>query len=75
MDKLQWFKFSPSSWMMGRIQRCNNELQGRFIRLCCTYWNHKCELEIEEAEIELGEDGFREFLKLRIIRLMATICK
>ncbi|MFT5348926.1 MAG: hypothetical protein ACI9M3_001973 [Bacteroidia bacterium] len=68
IDKLQWFKFSPSSWMMGRIQRCDDVAQGRFIRLCCTYWNHKCTLEIEEAEIELGEDAFRELLKLKIIK-------
>lgn len=68
MDKLQWFKFSPSSWMMGRIQRCSEIAQARFLRLCCTYWNHRCELEIEEAEIELGEDNFRELLKLKIIK-------
>ena len=68
MDKLQWFKFSPSSWMMGRIQRCSDDLQGKFIRLCCAYWNHKCKLELDDAKIELTEDGFLELIRLKIIK-------
>lgn len=67
MDNLQWFKFSPSHWFMGRIQRCSELAQARFIRLCCIYWTNECVMDIHDAEIELGEDEFRELLKLRII--------
>lgn len=67
MDNLQWFKFSPSHWFMGRIQRCSEVAQARFLRLCCVYWNNECLMNIEDAEIELGEDEFRQLLKLKII--------
>jgi chorismate mutase len=67
MDNLQWFKFSPSHWFMGRIQRCSEIAQARFIRLCCIYWTNECTMDIKDAEIELGDDEFRQLLKLRII--------
>jgi len=67
MDNLKWFKFSPSHWFMGRIQRCSEVAQARFMRLCCIYWTNECVMSIEDAEIELGEDEFRQLLKLRII--------
>tara|TARA_R110001606_G_scaffold135601_1_gene272765 strand:- start:1157 stop:1843 length:687 start_codon:yes stop_codon:yes gene_type:complete len=69
MDNLQWFKFSPSHWFMGRIQRCSEIAQARFIRLCCIYWNNECIVHQEDAEIELGQDEFNQLLKLKIIEL------
>ena len=56
MDKLQWFKFAPSDWMMGKIQRCPEITQSRFLRLCCLYWNNECNLSIEDAEIDLDKE-------------------
>ena len=67
MDNLQWFKFSPADWFMGRIQRCSEVTQARFIRLCCLYWNKECVLSEEDANIEVGEEQLNELLKLRII--------
>ena len=67
MDNLKWFKFSPSHWFMGRIQRCSEVSQARFMRLCCIYWTNECVMSIEDAEIELGDDEFKQLLKLRII--------
>lgn len=67
MDNLQWFKFSPADWFMGRIQRCSEITQARFIRLCCLYWNKECILTEEDAEVEVGEKELDELFKLKII--------
>jgi len=58
MEKLQWFKFTPSDWMMGKIQRCPDITQARFLRLCCLYWNKECELSKEDAIIEIDKEHF-----------------
>ena len=58
MEKLQWFKFTPSDWMMGKIQRCPEITQARFLRLCCLYWNKECELSKEDAIIEIDKEHF-----------------
>jgi uncharacterized phage protein (TIGR02220 family) len=67
MDKLQWFKFSPSDWMMGKIKRCPEITQARFISLCCLYWNKECELSIEDAEIEIDEEHLDILFKKKVI--------
>jgi hypothetical protein len=67
MDKLQWFKFTPSDWMMGKIQRCEDVTQARFIRLCCLYWNKECELSIEDAEIEIDKIHFDVLVNKKIV--------
>ncbi len=53
MDKLSWFKFKITDWVMGKIMKCPEVTQARFIRLCCLYWNKECVLSIEDAEIEI----------------------
>lgn len=58
MDKLSWFKFTPSDWMMGKIQRCPDITQARFLRLCCLYWNKECELSKDDAIIEIDKEHF-----------------
>ena len=55
MNSFQWFKFSPSDWMMGKIMRCDDVTQARFLRVCCLYWNKHGALKAEDAEIELME--------------------
>ncbi len=56
MDKLSWFKFIISDWMMGKIMKCPEVTQARFIRLCCLYWNKECTLSVEDAEIEIDAE-------------------
>lgn len=67
MDKLQWFKFTPSDWMMGKIMRCPEVTQARFLRICCLYWNNECELSYEDAEIELEKEHLDILVKRKII--------
>lgn len=68
MDKLQWFKFTPSDWMMGKIQRCPEITQARFMRLCCLYWNKECLLSIEDAEIEIDKEHLDILINKKIIK-------
>jgi hypothetical protein len=67
MDKLQWFKFTPSDWMMGKIQRCPEITQARFLRLCCLYWNKESNLLIEDAIIEIDKEHFDILVSKKII--------
>jgi len=66
MDNLQWFKFSPAEWMMGRIQRLPPQVQVDFIRLCCKYWQKDCQLTIDDAQLE-AMDSYPLLVKHRII--------
>lgn len=72
MEKLQWFKFSPTDWFMGKIQRCPEITQARFIRLCCLYWNKDCELSIEDAIIEIDKEHFDVLVSKKIISVNQT---
>lgn len=67
MDKLTWFKFVISDWMMGKIQKCPEITQARFIRLCCLYWNKECYLTVEDAEIEIDLEHLDILLKKKIV--------
>jgi len=67
MDKLQWFKFTPSDWMMGKIQRCPEITQARFIRLCCLYWNKESNLLRDDAIIEIDKEHYDVLLSKKII--------
>lgn len=68
MDKLTWFKFSPSDWMMGKIQKCSPETRGMFMNLCCIYWNKECKLSIDDAEIEV-DDHIQILIKKKIVEV------
>jgi len=67
MDKLQWFKFSYADWRMGKIQRCSEITQARFINLCCLYWSKESNLTLEDAEIEIDKEHLDVLLKKKII--------
>lgn len=67
MEKLQWFKFYPSDYMMGKIQRCPEITQARFIRLCCLYWNKECNLNITDSIIEIDKEHFDILIYKNII--------
>lgn len=67
MDNLQWFKFNPSNWIMGKIQRCPEDTQARFIRLCCLYWNKSCKMSVEDAIIEIDENHFNTLVSKKVL--------
>ena len=68
MDNLQWFKFSPADWMMGRIQRQPAQVQVDFIRICCKYWQKDGVMSIEDAEIE-AMDSYDTLVKYKVIKV------
>ena len=67
MDKLQWFKFSYADWRMGKIQRCSEITQARFINLCCLYWSKDCFLSYDDAEIEIDKEHLDSLIKKKVI--------
>ena len=69
MDKLQWFKFSPTDWIMGKIQRCPDDTQARYMRLVCLYWNKECSLTIEDAEIEIDKHHLDVLISKKIVKV------
>jgi len=68
MDNLQWFKFSPSDWMMGRIQRQPPQVQVDFLRLCCKYWQKDGVVSVEDAEIE-AMDSYDTLVKYKVVKV------
>jgi ElaB/YqjD/DUF883 family membrane-anchored ribosome-binding protein len=72
MDKLQWFKFTPSDYMMGKIQRCPEVTQARFLRLCCLYWNKESNLSIEDGIIEIDKEHFDILTSKKVIKVSET---
>lgn len=68
MDKLQWFKFTPTDWVMGKIQRCPELTQARFMRLICLYWNKECLLSYEDAEIEIDKEHLDILISKKVIK-------
>jgi hypothetical protein len=69
MDKLQWFKFTISDWVMGKIMRCPEVTQARFIWLCCQYWNRECNMSYDDAESEIEKEHLTNLLNRKIIFL------
>ena len=69
MDKLQWFKFTPTDWVMGKIQRCPEITQARFLRLICLYWNKECILNYDDAEIEIDKEHLEILINKKIIKI------
>ncbi|MDC1302270.1 conserved phage C-terminal domain-containing protein [bacterium] len=67
-EKLQWFKFTPSDWMMGKILKCPEITQARFMKLCCLYWNKECNLSYEDAEIEVDDEHLKILIKKKVIK-------
>jgi hypothetical protein len=69
MAYLSWFKFTPSDWIMGKIQRTSEVTQARFMRLICLYWNKHCILSYEDAEIEIDKDHLDILISKKIIKV------
>lgn len=66
--KLTWFKFSPTDWFMGKIQRAPEITQARFLRLSCLYWNKSCVLSFEDAEVEIETEHINYLIAKKIIK-------
>lgn len=69
MDKLQWFKFRPSDWIMGRISKTNKTTQAEFINFCCTYWNKECNVTVKQCKFELTPNVYKKLVDLEIIKI------
>jgi hypothetical protein len=69
MDKLQWFKFSHTEWMMGKIQRCPELTQIRYVKLICLYWKEECNLSIEDAELEIEKEHLDILIAKKVIKI------
>lgn len=68
MDKLQWFKFNPTDWIMGKIQRCPDTTKARFMRLVCVYWNKGCVLSIDDAEVEIDKEHLDILISKKVLK-------
>ena len=68
MDKLQWFKFRPSDWTMGRISKMSFATQGEYIRFCCIYWNKECIMTIEDAKLEFKKTTFDNLITNKVLK-------
>jgi len=69
MDKLQWFKFTYSDWMMGKIMKCPEVTQARFIKLCCLYWNKETDLTCDDSIIEVDQEHYDILLSKKVIKV------
>lgn len=67
-DSYNWFRFFPKNWMMGKIVRQPDEIQGQFMRVCCKYWNDEGVLDAEDVIDEIGEVGYKHLIDKRIIK-------
>jgi hypothetical protein len=67
MKKLEWFKFSPSEWMMGKISRCRPETRANYVTLCCLYWNANGTMQVEDAKMEFSINGWQEIIRYKLI--------
>ena len=65
--KLTWFKFTPGDWLSGKITMQSHHVQADFIRLCCRYWNKRCEFSMEDAESEYPET-INQMIRARIVK-------
>ena len=69
MDKLQWFKFRPSDWIMGRISKTNKTTQAEFLNFCCTYWNKQCDVSINQCKYEFTPNVYKKLVDLEILKI------
>jgi hypothetical protein len=66
-EDLQWFKFSPLKWLSGKIRREKEKVQIAFLLLVCQYWKDGCNMTIEKAREEIG-DNLDLLMKKRIVK-------
>jgi len=67
LSPLDWFKFSPSKWYMGRIQKADPLTRCEFLSLCCVYWSAEGSLSLEDAQLEIS--NWPELMRLRVVKV------
>lgn len=67
MNNYDWFKFSITDWMMGRIQKESPEIRASFIDLLCHYWKDECNLSIEKAELLTEVEHVKRLIDRKLI--------
>lgn len=65
--ELPYFKFEPSEWMFGRIQKQPANIVVVFINLCCKYWHELGSLELETVKLDFGDIEIESLVKNKII--------
>jgi hypothetical protein len=67
MDKLTWFKFSPSDWMMGKISKLALRYQAEYVRFICIYWNKQCIMKVSDAKLEFTNLAWQKLVDYKIV--------
>lgn len=66
---LHWFKFEPSGYMFGKIQKRSKEAKVIFLELLCKYWVSRCNMSVEDAKIDLGEGEISELIHYKVVKV------
>lgn len=66
--ELPYFKFEPSEWAFGRINKQNKDVKVAFIDLICKYWHNLCVMTLEDAILDFGKDEIDILIKTKIIK-------
>lgn len=69
MDKLTWFKFSPSDWIMGKISKLPLKIQAEYLRFICIYWNKTCIVSEEDARLYFTDQAWEQLTKYKILNI------
>jgi len=69
MDKLTWFKFSPSDWIMGKISKMPLKIQAEYLRFICIYWNKGCIVSKEDALLYFSDQAWEQLNKYKILNI------
>lgn len=52
MSRLEWYKFDPAKWAMGKTRKITPEQRDDYLFLCGSYWSKGCEMTSEELKEE-----------------------
>lgn len=69
MDKLTWFKFSPSDWIMGKISKMPLKIQAEYLRFICIYWNKGCIVSKEDARLYFSDQAWEKLNEFKILNI------
>ena len=69
MDKLTWFKFSPSDWIMGKISKMPLKIQAEYLRFICIYWNKGCIVSKEDALLYFSDQAWEKLNEFKLLNI------
>jgi hypothetical protein len=73
--ELPYFKFNISEWMLGRIQKQPESVQGMFVNLCCKYWHKLGEYSYEDACDDFGKKRVDALVSSKILKISENFLK